>query len=777
MEKTTNKSYIKPHRTGGLFSSVGTKIIVLASGCAFFSAVLIGSFFYNRTTQIIFDNKISELSNDTHLIAPLFQAAFDDMRYDALVLARTPPVKGIIRSSKNGGIDPVDGSTTDLWKQRMTTIFRSMVSSKLNYVQIRYIGLADDGRELIRVNRSGQTIDVVEEDALQPKGDEPYFMKGMQGLPYSVYFSVISLNREHGKIQEPYVPVIRAVVPIYDDDTNKPFGAIVINASLERVLQHVTRNKRTDRNLYIINELGEYIVQRKNAPQLEFHFENNVQPTPIVNEVLTSTDRENLTTTTLDERDHTLHFLKLFFDPMNTDRFIAIALSQPQEELLAEAIQTKKRALFLTVLLVLLSSICAAILSYFLSRPLKQMIAEMRRFGQGKRELDLPVTLQDEIGELARTFDGLAVDLAESRQSERHTLAKLQAILDNTVDGLITIDERGTVEGYNKSCEDIFGYRADEVIGRNIHMLMPEPYRSNHDDYLKNYQKTGQKKIIGIGREVEGQRKDGSIFPLDLSVSEVKMGDRTLYSGIVRDITDRKAAEEEILRSNAELERFAYVASHDLQEPLRMVTNFTQLLEKRYSDALDDTAKEYIDYAAGGARRMQDLVSDLLEYARIGQEAEHYKETDMNVLMSSVMDNLKDGIDASSADIHYESLPVVMGNPIRLTRLVQNLIGNAIKYQHDGIPPVIHISAVDKQDCFQIAISDNGIGMKQEYCEKIFEPFKRLHGKNEYTGTGMGLAICRRIIEGLGGEIWAESELGKGSRFYFTIPKRKYRES
>ena len=201
------------------------------------------------------------------------------------------------------------------------------------------------------------------------------------------------------------------------------------------------------------------------------------------------------------------------------------------------------------------------------------------------------------------------------------------------------------------------------------------------------------------------------------------------------------------------------------------MTNFTGLLEQKYGDQLDDTAKQYINFAFDGAKRMQNLVNDLLEYSRIGQEAENTKDINMNNMMGLIKDNLKDSIDSSDAKIIYDDLPTVHANPVRLMRLLQNIVGNAIKYQPNEIAPEINIGAVKGDDMWVISIRDNGIGMRPEYCEKIFEPFKRLHGKNEYSGTGMGLAICRKIVEDFGGKIWAKSDLGEGSVFYFTIPQ------
>lgn len=245
--------------------------------------------------------------------------------------------------------------------------------------------------------------------------------------------------------------------------------------------------------------------------------------------------------------------------------------------------------------------------------------------------------------------------------------------------------------------------------------------------------------------------------------------------GFSRDITNEKKAEEEIIRSNIELERFAYVASHDLQEPLRMVANFTMLLEKKYGDKLDETAQEYLRQACGGAIRMQALVADLLEYSRIGHDAESLDDICIRGALKMVKENLAESINASGAIIKYdEEFPVIRANAIRFVRVMQNLIGNAIKYQKPGNIPEITITACVKEPFCEICVSDNGIGMRQEYCKKIFEPFKRLHAKHEYSGTGMGLAICRRIIEGFGGTISAKSEPEKGSVFCISIPLSTY---
>lgn len=234
---------------------------------------------------------------------------------------------------------------------------------------------------------------------------------------------------------------------------------------------------------------------------------------------------------------------------------------------------------------------------------------------------------------------------------------------------------------------------------------------------------------------------------------------------------DLEKAVEHLTTSNEELERFAYIASHDLQEPLRMVTSFSALLEEEYRDKLDDTAKEYIEYSASAAQQMQDLVNDLLDYAKLNDQELLKEELDANQLLKTVQDNLIIAINDSKAQLTFDQMPMITANPVSFMRIIQNLISNGIKYQSDGNHPKIHVGIEENESEWTISVNDNGIGIEAEYFEKIFMPFKRLHGKTEYVGTGIGLAICKKMTEDQGGRIWVDSTFGKGSTFYFTLPR------
>ncbi len=224
----------------------------------------------------------------------------------------------------------------------------------------------------------------------------------------------------------------------------------------------------------------------------------------------------------------------------------------------------------------------------------------------------------------------------------------------------------------------------------------------------------------------------------------------------------------DLSRSNAELEQFAYVASHDLQEPLRMVASFTQLLAKRYRDQLDKDAHEFIDFAVDGAKRMQRLINDLLAFSRVGTRGKPFKPTDLGIILKETLDNLNTAIKESGARITSGPLPTVPGDEVQLVQLFQNLLANAIKFR-GAAAPHIEISAAAQDGEWVIAVQDNGIGIAPEHQERIFQIFQRLHGRSEYPGTGLGLALCKKIVERHGGHIWVESQPGQGATFYFSL--------
>ncbi|NDK57472.1 PAS domain-containing sensor histidine kinase [Pontibacter fetidus] len=401
------------------------------------------------------------------------------------------------------------------------------------------------------------------------------------------------------------------------------------------------------------------------------------------------------------------------------------------------------------------------------------------------------VKLQDK-----QIFTGIVHDITELKKTEaalRESENKFNSIIKTAVDGIITIDTHGLMEMVNPAAQKLFGYAESELLGRNISMLMPEPDSSQHDGYMERYHKTGIPHIIGIGREVSGLRKDGSVFPFFLSISEVQLADRKVYTGFVHDITQQKVSEErlrryaaELERSNRELQDFAYVSSHDLQEPLRKIQAFGDRLKTKEYDKLSDQGKDYIDRMLNAASRMQNLINDLLDFSRVTSKSKAFVKVKLDTILTEVLSDLEVSIEQAGAVIERSPLPTIEAEPTQIRQLFQNLISNAIKFRKDGVTPVVkissrsvqlhaHLTSTPGDEMVEICIEDNGIGFDEKYLDRIFNIFQRLEGQ-KYEGSGIGLAVCRKIAVRHGGDITAHSKPGEGTQFIITLAKKHLQE-
>lgn len=354
-------------------------------------------------------------------------------------------------------------------------------------------------------------------------------------------------------------------------------------------------------------------------------------------------------------------------------------------------------------------------------------------------------------------------------------------LFDDIADAVIVANAPdGRILLWNAAATKIFGYSEAEALAMNVAVLVPDNLKERHCAGLAHYAATNQGNIIGSGEAVRlpGIRKGGEEIVTSMTVNRVHQpsGDGVLVLGVIRDVTPLaraeealKLANEELARSNAELEQFAYVAAHDLQEPLRMVSSYVQLLAKRYKGQLDADADDFIGYAVDGAQRMQRLINDLLAFSRVGSRGQAQVETSAGAIVEQVREQLRIAIDESGTELVVGDLPTVIADPTQLAQLFQNLIGNAIKF-HGPQPPEVRVEARAAEGEWLFTVADNGIGIQPQYADRIFAVFQRLHSTQEYPGTGIGLAICKRIVERHGGRIWLESELGRGSTFQFTLP-------
>jgi PAS domain S-box-containing protein len=371
-------------------------------------------------------------------------------------------------------------------------------------------------------------------------------------------------------------------------------------------------------------------------------------------------------------------------------------------------------------------------------------------------------------------FSEVSRDISERKETE----AKYRGLLEAAPDAMVVVNQGGEIVLLNLQAEKQFGYHRDELVGQQVKNIIPEGFAER---LIADGTRTAAEALaqqIGTGIELYGRRKDGSDFPIEIMLSPLESSGGILVTAAIRDISVRKAAEKhlaemvrELKRSNDELGQFAYVASHDLQEPLRMVASYTQLLAKRYKGRLDSDADEFIAYAVDGSNRMQRLIQDLLSYSRAGVAGKALHEISSENALKEALTNLRATIQESGAVVTHDVLPAITTDDTQLAQLFQNLVGNAIKYRSAEVPRV-HVSATKNgSQEWVFSVRDNGLGIDPQYFERIFVLFQRLHGRKDFRGTGIGLAICKKILDRLGGRIWVESQPKKGSTFYFAVPE------
>jgi len=421
---------------------------------------------------------------------------------------------------------------------------------------------------------------------------------------------------------------------------------------------------------------------------------------------------------------------------------------------------------------------------YVLDPNVRPMGAGLELYGLRKGGIKFPVEIslspiQTEKGTL---ISAAIRDITEKKKAEE----KFKALLDSAPDAMVVVNSEGKIVLINIQTERIFGYKRDELLGQKVEVLIPERYEEKHLQHRKNFFTSARTRNMGAGLQLFGKKKDGTEFPVEISLSPLQTEEGILVSAAIRDISEKKQLEDQIREANItlekkvlqrtaelesknkELEQFAYVASHDLREPLTTTSGFIELFRKKYKGKLDADADKMLDYLLQSNERMKVLIKDLLDYSRIGRKTE-LQHVDCNTVLKDVIADLGNAIQRVKAMIHVEPLPVLNGYPTELKLLFQNLISNSLKFRKHSEAPVVAISAEKKKGSWQFCVKDNGIGIDEKHRERIFIIFQRLHTRSEYEGSGIGLAHCKKIVELHGGNIWVESVYGEGASFCFTI--------
>ena len=617
------------------------------------TAGVIALFMYQGAVDALTGREQQALSSSVNSAALRLVARSEFARQDVLFLSRTLPVEGIVRAQLNNGVDPSDGVNEAEWERRLGAIFAALIESRPSYVRLRYIGTANGGREIVRVDRAADgTVRPTPPDLLQVKGDLSFFEETAKLPAGQVYVSNFELDQDFGKIVLPYRPLIRTATPVFDN-AGILRGEVIINVDAAYWFTLLRDSLARDETLLVANQAGDYLAHPDSSKTFGFDIgsRHRMQDeiagvdalfdggAPVFSGIVHAAGGDELVSAK-----------RTYLDPLHPDRYVVVAAKHDSRVLLS-GIQAQRNVMILIALgLIAGSAVFAVLLGHAVTRPLRDLTVAATTIAAGGRAINIEAATRrgDESGVLARAFQAMAARIAE--------------------------------------------------------------------------------------------REEGV-----------------------------EAKAEELRRSNQELSQFAYVASHDLQEPLRMVSSYLGLLARRYHGKLDAEADEFIGYAVDGAGRMKSLINDLLGYSRVSNRPLNLENLAAGDIVSGAIRALDDQITATGAEIAVEPLPQIEADKAHMDRLFINLIDNALKY-HGDAPPQVRLAAECRGDFWEFSITDNGIGIEPEFREKVFEIFTRLHSRESYQGTGIGLASCRRIVERHGGKIWVDQAAAGGSIFRFTLP-------
>lgn len=775
--------------------SIVQKISLLSTLLVITTAGVVSGLFYQAQKDLMVQQALDKFSNQIVQHGLQLQGHIEGLRADTRLLASVPPIQGLLRAAGNEGVDVQGNSTTAEWQQRLQTIFRVMLEAKTDYLMVRF--LAADGMELVRVEQANNEIIIAHDEGLQNKAQRDYVIETMKLPGGHIYLSEINLNRELGKVVVPHQEVLRSAIPIYDQLGGKLAGLVVltmdIGSRLREIEQHVPQDEQA---IYVTNDRGDYLLQPDDLQTYGFDlgqvFRVQDDYPGTVNFFLPGAENTRLSLLPEDTHNNqTAVFHKFPFDAENPQRFFTIGITQSYEKIIGEVLATLNKVLGIAIVLILLAALLSVLLSQRLARPIKLMTRAVSDYGsQRATKLDLPIRQGDEIGMLAQSFQSMALQVENAETSLRDLNQNLeslveertrklrrseirqQVIVENIVDGLISINEQGVVQDFNRAAEKIFAYTASEVIGRNIKMLMPDPYSSEHDGYLKAYLEGGEAKIIGIGREVEGKRKDGSTFPMDLAINEMWFGDQRFYSGIVRDITERKHVEK---MKNEFISTF----SHELRTPLTSIRGSLGLLLGGIVGELPEKAMEMLKIAGNNTIRLLTLINDILDIQKI-ESGKMTFNSEKFLLMPFLAQAVSDH--ASYGEQHGVKFVItgrvdtanLYADKNRLMQVMGNLLSNAAKFSPQDAQVEIAVTR-QNDDFLRISVIDVGSGIPEESLASLFEQFTQVDSSDtrKKGGTGLGLAISKIIMENLGGHIGVTSELGKGSTFYIDLPEAR----
>lgn len=722
----------------------------------------------------------------------------DEVRRDVAILSETPPISGIIRATGDpGGFDTVGQTDLMTWKRRLQRIFVAFLRAADHYAQIRYIGLADGGRELVRAEYSDGEIVVTEESGLQAKEDRDYFRDGLALQPGQTIFSEITLNRERGTIELPYRPMLRAIRGAFDED-GKLFGLVVINVDARQLLGLLRAGASPDGRVYLTNSRGDFLLHPNAGVAFGFdlgqrHLWQEEFPDVPLRETAAaqtlspadaSADRSD---SAQKVGDRILTVRRIGIDPANPERDVFLAFEIGGDDSLAHGPLSASPVTMATVLIA--ATLSALVLVSFsrMLKPLKQLSHSATEIGAGRLDVTFPETQVKELRDLVDAFRQMTAGIRSRDRALEESNAEIRLLNAELRERLAASDHRAAlairVAGiglwdvepatrrvlWDDRMQDILGLTPSEMpatVADLVNLIHPD----DRPDISAQFeavlvQGTEFAAIFRVAQSGDRYRY------LDARAGAVRDSDGALVlmRGVVIDVTIERRTALEYQALNEELSSFAYAVSHDLRAPLRSMNGFAEALKDEYGDTLDETARDYVQRISKSAVRMGVLIDDILTLTRISTTELVRREVDLSQMAAEIVDELRSGEPARNSIVEIAAGLTAVTDPGMARVVLWNLLGNAWKYSREASPAEIGFDLTDRGGRPAFRISDNGMGFDMAYAEKLYQPFQRLHSDRRIEGTGIGLATVSRVIRRLDGTIEAVSEPGKGATFYFTL--------